>query len=934
MGPALLAIAGRLRHETLLNSMVYRQLGLALRGVAVLLVLWLCNLPAQAQTFRFNLRAEPDIIPANGISTTSILVQVQNLGGSSITAVPIVRFLTTRGSIESQARLTGGVARVLLRSSSTPGTAVVTAFVGTAREEVTVEFSDDESGMARFLVVQAPYVAYGTERGIITASGKSVFDFGDTHLESNVRLDVDLFNERIWAEGSTGRVLIRHGRGDKAHELRGDRLYYDMRRRRGVMRRVDTKDGPVRQEFMDSDFRPIPENEVAESPTDESDKDKPNRNKSPLDKSKANNQSKQAVAAQAKPANPSESTADAGAKAITPIPLDQVPGTAGTNEADKAKAVLGTGGAVAVQQPSEKADPAPELPAQPPATLGESPEPGLQPISMNGADGQVFKATVTTFGITPITIADALKTEGAASPDTSTSGAPKPRILTALNTETNPPKDNAGEQLEDIPNYQAIIPDAGEVKHAYKISEPLPPQMDQGKGYWITAHQVRVYPHDKIQFQHATVFFAGRKLFAMPLYVTSLSSAFNPATDMASFNSAGGLTLNVPYYYQASPHGTGTVYFQHAPSNGFAAERAGFALALEQEYWLSNQSQGHLLVDQIGHDWNLNWEHKLQFSPTTSGALYLDMPGHKSQYLRASLLKEFKAMQVGFESFYSRPEGQVDNLQGQFFARLRPRQVGHSQWTYTLAANALAQQRFTALVPVTVPSSGGIGGGIGGGDTGGGIGLPGQNPHPGAVSLRDIASLPTTLQAVVLQTVVLQNHPLYGQTLNATLQAPNYTLWKGGSLQASFMGVAYNYTDGRRGVAPGLSLGLQQRLGRAASLQLNYDYQRGGTNFFGADLTNLLTGSFSFNLKQKFAGTTLISKSLSDGALYGLSSLDYYVSPMWRVGLFSDYVHFANTGDFLNYGWSIGRALGQREVTLNWDHDRNRIYFEFGGLHY
>ncbi|MBV9468715.1 MAG: hypothetical protein JOZ57_05675, partial [Abitibacteriaceae bacterium] len=139
---------------------------------------------------------------------------------------------------------------------------------------------------------------------------------------------------------------------------------------------------------------------------------------------------------------------------------------------------------------------------------------------------------------------------------------------------------------------------------------------------------------------------------------------------------------------------------------------------------------------------------------------------------------------------------------------------------------------------------------------------------------------------------------------------------------------------GRRGVAPGLSLGLQQRLGRAASLQLNYDYQRGGTNFFGADLTNLLTGSFSFNLKQKFAGTTLISKSLSDGALYGLSSLDYYVSPMWRVGLFSDYVHFANTGDFLNYGWSIGRALGQREVTLNWDHDRNRIYFEFGGLHY
>src|SRR5688500_13191024 len=75
---------------------------------------------AQAQTFRFSLRAEPDIIPANGISTSTILVQVQNTANAGIGSAPLVRFLTTRGTIERQARLTGGVARVLLRSTTTP----------------------------------------------------------------------------------------------------------------------------------------------------------------------------------------------------------------------------------------------------------------------------------------------------------------------------------------------------------------------------------------------------------------------------------------------------------------------------------------------------------------------------------------------------------------------------------------------------------------------------------------------------------------------------------------------------------------------------------------------------------------------------------------------------------------------------------------------
>jgi hypothetical protein len=162
-----------------------------------------------AQTFRFSLRAEPDIITANGISTTSITVQVPG-SSSAFAATPVVRFLSSSGTIEPQARVVGGVARALLRSSTTPGTAIVTAIIGGSREQITVEFSSDEVSLARYLQVDGAYVAYNATGSMITASGKCALDYGDLRIESDVRLDVDLAGEKVWAQGSSGRVVIRN----------------------------------------------------------------------------------------------------------------------------------------------------------------------------------------------------------------------------------------------------------------------------------------------------------------------------------------------------------------------------------------------------------------------------------------------------------------------------------------------------------------------------------------------------------------------------------------------------------------------------------------------------------------------------------------------------------------------------------------------------
>jgi hypothetical protein len=902
------------------------------------------------QSFRFSLRAEPDVLPANGISTTSISVQVANAGAGAIAATPIVRFVTTAGSIEPQAPVVGGVARALLRSSTTPGTAIVTAFIGNAREQIAVEFTGDEVSLARYVQVDGAYVAYGSQKGIVTASGRCSLDYGDLRIESDQRLDVDLHAERVWAQGNGGGVLIRNLKSGKVHTLRGDRLFYDLKRRRGVMRRVDTSQGPARQEFMDSDFRALP---PAQTP----------KNAAPASISPANNASASSAVIQPLAAitpvassapdlqpSPQQGLADSSSAPIAPTPetrsvFQQQPALSESASFAPGRAAEGDGIRLADAQP-RVADAQPHMAD---AELAPS-----TPIGRMDAALAEALPPRTTLAVLPDGIAPSASGRGIV-------GLPGSSLPSSSLSRS--PASEGDQALREVPEYStlpsdassdALIPPASTWESAKQVAaepeqivEPMPPQVGSYSGYWVAARKMRVFARDKVQFEKATVYLNGRKLFSMPRYVASLDGSFNPATDMVAFNSSGGLTLNVPYYYQASKRGTGTVYLQHAPSNGFAAENPGFALALDQQYWLNDRSQGRLLIDQIGRGWNLNWEHKHQFSPSMRGEMYLDMPRHRNAYLRSTLIKEYASAQLGFEGLASKISGGPDNAQGQFFARLRPRLLGSSGWSYTLAANLLAVRRYTRLVSNPVPGNppgngGGNGGGTGGGGRpGGGVGLPGRGPRDRALG--------TSLASVLSQDAVFArasaaaranatasvSRPLFGQSLLATLQSPTASLWRGASIQGSVLANGFNYSDGRRGVSPGLSVSFQQQLGRVGGLQIDYNYDRGGLGLLGPNVyagssTNFVTGSFYLNLGSRLAGNAYFTKSLSDGGLYGVASLDFYPVEKWRLGLFTDYSSFADIESYFDYGLSVGRQVGQREISVNWSRTRGRVYLELG----
>ncbi len=903
----------------------------------------------RAQSFRFSLRAEPDVIAANGISTTSITVQLPSSGGA-ISAAPIVRFVTTQGTIEAQAQIVGGTARALLRSSTTPGTALVTAIIGNAREQIAVEFTGDDVSLARYLEIEGGYVAYGASQNLVTVSGSDcALEFGDLRIESDVRLDVDLLSQRIWAQGNNGGVRILSGKGAKMHELRGDRLYYDLRRRRGVIRRIDTTLGPARQEFIGVNFDAPP----ATTPVLQ------------IPKTPAGFLSPQTDAplTPAENAQNPEPLIESGPNPPADAPLLDRPAPVGSVPKDVIAPATQTR-SVLQKRPFAAITPA-DLPA-PGVAENQSDTPQVLAEPANDTKSLAAQAAP---------VAGTLRERLAlAQPQTGLPSGNFP-ITAPATPDTNGVED---QPLRDVPSYETLpspesnpdtnsntsAPNGKTDKSAGKgtardmaairraaieqaMNEPSPPVIDNRyPGYWVVSKKMRVFARDKAQFEHSTIYFNGQKLFSMPRYVAALDGSFSPATDLVSFNTSGGLTLNVPYYYQASKRGTGAIYFQHAPHGGFAAESPGFALALDQQYWLSDRSQGRFVVDQIGHSWNLNWQHKHQFSPSMRGELYLDSPRHRDAYFRSSLVKDLPSMQLGFEGLMSYFSGS-NNASAQFYARLRPRQLGNSRWSYNVAANLIALRNFSRLTPSdptsptfpTDPTSPGL--------PGGGIGLP---TRPRSNSLRVAMNQSLALSrylmretAVLPGTTTLTNSSttttLFGQTLLTTLQSPSARLWKGASLQGSLLANVYNYSNNRRGISPGLTVGLQQTFGRVGALQLNYNYDKGSTNLLSTlgngayrNLgSNFLSGSLFLNFGQSVGSNFFFTKSLTDGGLYGAGTLDFYPTQKWRLGLFSDYASFADIESYFDYGLAVGRAVGQREISLNWSKTRGRIYLELGG---
>ena len=178
--------------------------------------------------------AAPDVIYADGKSTTVVTATVRDGSGKIASDGTSVRFTTTLGTLTPDIATTvSGVARVSLTAASQEGKATVTAAAfgvsadGSSAGAALVEFTADRESLfdkdARWIRVDCPqYLIYSADTRIIEANGKS----GSAHLSyKSVQIDADslqadLQTQTVLAHGA----IIRRGR----HQVRAAELRYDL----------------------------------------------------------------------------------------------------------------------------------------------------------------------------------------------------------------------------------------------------------------------------------------------------------------------------------------------------------------------------------------------------------------------------------------------------------------------------------------------------------------------------------------------------------------------------------------------------------------------------------------------------------------------------------------------------------------------------------
>ncbi|MCS7252519.1 MAG: Ig-like domain-containing protein [Armatimonadota bacterium] len=191
--------------------------------------------PQPFQPIRFLITASPQEIPANGKSTSIITVQVDD---PSIPDGTEVRFISSMPdtTIEPSAILRNRIARATLRSGTTPGIAIVTAFFGVSRESVEVRLLPPQAAMSRdanLIIVKGDYLSYSPGDDFITASGYSRFIHMGVKVECDVRMNIFLSKRILVAEGEAGKNSVTITCGE--NKLHCDRLVLDYERQEGTM---------------------------------------------------------------------------------------------------------------------------------------------------------------------------------------------------------------------------------------------------------------------------------------------------------------------------------------------------------------------------------------------------------------------------------------------------------------------------------------------------------------------------------------------------------------------------------------------------------------------------------------------------------------------------------------------------------------------------
>ncbi len=119
---------------------------------------------------------------------------------------------------------------------------------------------------------------------------------------------------------------------------------------------------------------------------------------------------------------------------------------------------------------------------------------------------------------------------------------------------------------------------------------------------WIVAKKLTMFPRDRVQFMHASIYLGDTRVVNVPLYVFDYNNR-STLTDQVRYTQYQGFVADIPMYYRVTDSGSGALKLRYAQKGsdygGYYSPRRGPSLGLEQTYSLGNRSEGRVFLDAL-----------------------------------------------------------------------------------------------------------------------------------------------------------------------------------------------------------------------------------------------------------------------------------------------------------------------------------------------
>lgn len=392
----------------------------------------------------------------------------------------------------------------------------------------------------------------------------------------------------------------------------------------------------------------------------------------------------------------------------------------------------------------------------------------------------------------------------------------------------------------------------------------------------MTARKMTIFPGDKMQFSGFSLYVNGAKVLGLPFYVLSLNPYGPDADQYLSYDSTGGLSVNLPFYWTMTDNTNGSIRLvrQSRLSYDGYSVRPGWQLGLEQRYNFGTENHGVLDLDAItSKDFGVRWRHDQQWDSKTHSYFSIDSPTHNDMYARSEFYHQTGLGDLSLSTDTSILPHVLPSLSSRMYFRFRPGTIKGPNIQYYWSTNLAWSQ---------------------------------VNGH-----------------SALEEGVDLQIHP------------PSLNLGKMTSLQF-YTGGGWANTESGTGPTAQASATLMRRLGKGTTASLRYSYYFSGltSQYFGSNSSQSLTGQIFAGGSQRWNASLTGTLMPTTGDLTAYGSLIYFPFHNWRLELRPTYTQYGGSvvgsPSSTNLDIYLARQIAGRDLALRWSTLDHRIRFEVG----